>query len=89
MYDYQALKPFLLTDEGQKALISSILVVKVLCTSTGNVQMETFISYLPYNLGVWQKIAVIERLVELGYLIEIPTATEFTQHRMFRWGHNS
>jgi len=84
MYRYDEFKTFLLTDEGQAALIKAALKADALFGITTEVQMDCFLGCYFSNLGIWQQMAVVDRLVELGILREVPTQGVPAQHRRFR-----
>lgn len=81
-YDYQAEKARIFTEDGQKMFLSIRDRVKKLIADAGSVRMDKAISG---ETGCsWQMLACVDRLVELGEIIEITQAGKVAgQHRIF------
>lgn len=84
MYCYNDYKTFLLTDEGQRALITSWATFQGMLSIIPEIQLDSLMGGEISHLGIWQQMAVVERLVELGFLREVRTFGVPTQHRRFR-----
>lgn len=79
-YDYSTHRERLFTDEGQKLFIKIRDKVHELIESSGSIRMQEAIT--PANGDVWDLLACVDRMVELGELREIPTDGP-GQHRLF------
>ena len=69
MYKYEDEKPILNTEAGQKALLNYCLTAQKLTITQKRFSFHELTSaataYLPSN---WSQLAVVDRLIELGYL---------------------
>lgn len=82
-YVYADLKPDLLTDAGQQQFIRRRDKVLRLVTQAGAVTAEGAMSVMDGG-DSWLMLAALDRMVELGDLIEIPnTHSRIGQHRVF------
>jgi len=84
MYDYQKERERLFTEEQQPLFLGIRDNVKRLLSVSGAFTLENAAT-LPNGIGAgsnWQMIACIDRLVELGEIVELPT-TGANQHRVF------
>lgn len=83
-YDYETEKRKLNTTEAQRDLLATAFHAKALCASGGVARMDALIK--PLVGDSWQMLAIVDRLVELDYLREVPQAGHVAgQHRIFRW----
>lgn len=81
-YDYETEKPWLFTDEGQRAVFAANENARKLLDSAG-----AFLGMRALN-GVsigdtWKMMAVLDRLVELGAIVEITGPNVWGQDRVF------
>lgn len=79
MYDYQIEKSKLFTDEGFKQITEAKDTASKLIEKAGAVRMDKIMS----TGDTWRSMAVVEYLVECGYLIEVTTAPTMSQYRIF------
>lgn len=81
-YVYETERPWVLTDEGQRALLKlrdwTYRQLKV----GGSVRSQEMISHCPAG-DTWKQLACVDRLVELGDLREVTPAGVAGQHRVF------
>ena len=79
-YSYATEKPKLLTDEGQRLVIDTHDTVLGLLKRAGAVRMG---AVMP-STEPWRALAVIDRLVEIGDLVEITqSVSPAQQDRIF------
>lgn len=81
-YVYADYRPYVFTEEGQ------ITFLRIRDAAGKLIEMSGAASCHKLMQGVcgdtWETLACIDRLVEIGELIEIPNpASKFTQHRIF------
>lgn len=80
-YSYDAHKPWVFSEEGQKQFLSIRDRVKHLCNASGCVDMQHAISC---ETGVsWEMMACVDRLVELKEIREINYGHCAGQYRIF------
>lgn len=79
-YNYETEKPWLFTDEGQRALLKSRDKVFVLLDSAG-----AFMSFLALDgvADTFKAMAILDRLVELKDIVEITDKNVRGQDRVF------
>lgn len=77
MYNYEAEKKELFTDEGQRMFLKIRDKVNELLDNAGAVRMQEAIGYS------WRQLACVDRMVELGELREIPQSGMPGQYRVF------
>ncbi len=85
MYKYETEKPFVLTDEGQRAFLKIRDHVHACLKTAGAVHMGEAMSP-PGGSGAgdsWAQMACVDRLVELGEIREINYGECAGQHRIF------
>jgi hypothetical protein len=83
MYNYETEKAQLFTDEGQRKLIKTRDNVLRIVKEAGCIRMQEALRFA--NMGdSWSNMAMIDRLVELGDLVEISKGDEPGQYRIFR-----
>lgn len=89
MYSYEEEKKTLLsTDRGQRAVVATAFAAKTLCAQTGVVTGWHLTRQIPHEhvSDSYGQAAVVERLVEMGYLAEVPQAGQpASQDRVYRW----
>lgn len=78
MYNYENEKSKIFTDDGQKDFIKIRDKVKILLDDAGAFMMEKI--FITGN--TWTMLACVDRLVELGEIIEL-TTNGAGQHRVF------
>lgn len=85
-YDYQTQRPFVFTEDGQVMFLAIRDKAKELIDQAGVVTSGSLMNGLTGD--AWSMLACIDRLVELGELIEIPNSyNQAGQHRLFvRYG---
>ena len=82
MYNYEELKPTLFTEQGQVMFLKIRDKVKTLIDRAGAVRMHEAISGTCGD--TWEQLACVDRLVELGEISEITTASSVAgQNRVF------
>lgn len=79
-YDYQVERQKLFTDEGQRKFIQARDHAKALLKSAGCFRMDAILNKVSGD--TWQAMACVDRLVELGEVVEIPQKT-VGQYRIF------
>lgn len=85
-YNYTTERPYTLTDEGQKKCFKVLDKARELVAKAGCVRGDALMADL---MGVsWENLAVIDRLVELKYLFDVPIVPmPLQQHRIFVLGN--
>lgn len=80
-YNYQKIKPNLFTDDGQRMFLKIRDRVQGLLKMAGAVRM---IEAIAGNTGsVWDMLACVDRMVELGEIVEITPKDSIGQSRVF------
>lgn len=80
-YDYKTIKPTLFTDNGQRMFLKIRDRVHGLLKQAGAVRMTEAIAG---NTGsVWDMLACVDRMVELGEIVEITPKDAVGQSRIF------
>lgn len=83
-YQYKKEKPELFTDDGQRLFLQIRDHAQHLIKTAGAFQMEKAIS-AGRSGSSWTMMACVDRLVELGEIVELtPPGTCAGQHRTFR-----
>lgn len=81
-YDYQTERHKIFTDDGQRLFLCVRDRVDLLLGVAGAARMQEIM-----NLGVthvsWEALACVDRLIELGELLELPSSSIVGQHRVF------
>lgn len=70
MYSYEAERPKLFTDEGQRGLLKTRDRVQHLLKEAGACRMQE-IMFQDGAIDLWQSLARVDRLAELGEIREI------------------
>ena len=87
MYDYQKEKLMIFSEESQLMFLGIRDRVNRLLSESGAVRMQEAIKG---NVGsTWRMMACVDRLVELGELIEITQENTPGQYRVFVKGKNN
>ena len=83
MYDYEELKPVIFKEENQEDFLKIRDGIEAVTTLAGCITMGKAIEFGKGDL--WVRMAVVDRLVELGELIEVERKEENVagQHRIF------
>lgn len=82
-YIYSEHRHFVFTEEGQRALCTVLLAAYAAARVTGVVTHEQLAA--SYHVAdSWQKLAVVDRLVELGYLRPV-SRIDSRQDWVYRW----
>lgn len=80
-YDYQKQRPFVFTEEGQRDFLKIRDKAKELLAQSGAVICEKL---LCVSGDTWNMLACVDRLVELGELLEVKNPySSAGQHRIF------
>ena len=81
-YDYKTQRPFVFTEKGQVTFLKVRDLAKDLIKKAGAVRSDKL---LDADSGInWDLLACVDRLVELGELLEIPNPhSSAGQHRIF------
>jgi len=85
MYNYYQLKQDIFTEKGQARFLIIRDNVNSLLAKSGAVMMENAISELSGDS--WERMSYVDRMVELGELIEVSKANTMGQHRVFMRGN--
>lgn len=80
-YSYENEKSWLFTDEGQRCLLQTLSQAKELLEKAGAFMIFKALHDVPYG-DTWKALALLDRLVELGYLREVTTGAQ-GQDRVF------
>lgn len=81
-YEYQRERPRVFTEDGSTMLLKIRDNAKSLIASAGAARSDRLMSNVSGDS--WQMLACIDRLVEIGDLLEIPNPTSGAgQHRIF------
>lgn len=81
-YSYSAQRPFVFTEEGQVMFLKVRDRAKVLLAEAGVVRCDKLMAAAGAGVN-WDMLACVDRLVELGELVEIATGGP-GQYRVFR-----
>lgn len=81
MYDYQTIKKNLFTDDGQRMFLKIRDFVNKTLEIAGAVRMQEAINSASGDS--WTMLACVDRLVELGEIVEIPQTSVAGQYRVF------
>jgi hypothetical protein len=79
MYRYEDFREYVLSDEGQRALLETRDKAVRLLAASGAVVMS---KVMPSG-DSWKAMAVVDRLVEVGDLREVTTTQSHTAERIF------
>lgn len=82
MYRYQDHRQWVFTDEGQRALLKLRDWTKDTLRRTGAFTLASAIDAAGFG-DSWQRMALVDRLVELGELQMVPRAGVATQHQVY------
>jgi len=86
MYKYEDYKAEILTDEGQREFLKTRDHVSRLLDKTGAVNMACAMSAT--SGSSWKSMAYVDRLIELGEIVEVKRPNVAGQYRVFvRPGH--
>ncbi len=88
MYDYKLEKPKLFTDEGQKAMIKTLVNAQKLLKDAGSFRIFNALENVDYP-DTFFAMAILDRLVELGEIREVTSSKVKGQDRIFTFGINS
>lgn len=78
MYNYETEKPRLFTEQGQRQFLEIRDKVHALLKSAMAFRLDSVMSG-----DTWRAMACVDRMVELGEIIEIPQTDVAGQHRVF------
>lgn len=81
MYSYEAEKPNLFTDQGQRDGLKVRDHVQKCLKLSGAVRMQE--AFSPISGSSWTMMAYVDRLVELGDIREVSGPNVAGQHRIF------
>lgn len=82
-YNYATQKPNLFTEDGQVMFLKIRDAAKALLETSGAVTSDKLISAAGTGSN-WDTLACVDRLVELGELLEVPNPhSSAGQHRIF------
>lgn len=81
MYSYETERPWIFTDAGQRTFLRIRDRVAKLLAQSGAVRMAEAIS--GETGSVWQHIACVDRMVELGEILELSGREVAGQYRIF------
>lgn len=80
-YSYATERPRLFTEEGQAMVLAAHAAAMKLCAVAG--AFNGFVALKDISYGdTWLGLAILDRLVELGYIREV-TANAWGQDRVF------
>lgn len=80
-YQYETEKPKLFTEEGQRLFLAIRDKTALLLETSGAARMQEMISGQSGN--VWEMLACVDRMIELGELREITHDGVAGQYRVF------
>ena len=80
-YSYEAEKPNVMTDEGQKDVMKLMQIAQDLLKEGRTVRMEELTK--GFSGSNWTHMAYVDRLCEMGLLLEISGRDIPAQHRVF------
>lgn len=83
MYEYKNFKAQILTDKGQRLLISVYDTVSRFLNTSGAVSLGAILANTPEECDSWLKIACIDRLIEIGKIRELTPPGVHGQDRVF------
>lgn len=87
MYKYEDFREGLFTDEGQRKLIPARDKIFEILEHSGVITMDKAMNCIRGGGDSWERMAVIDRLVEMGDLTEVfGNETVKGQHRVFAKG---
>lgn len=81
-YDYQAVRPWLFTEPGQLALLKARDQAFKLLDAAGAFMSFRALKDVDYG-NTDQALALLDRLVELGDVVEVTDKRAWGQHRVF------
>lgn len=81
MYNYNEQKKNIFTEDGQVIFLKVRDKVKALLDGAGAFRMEELMKWITGDS--WTFIACVDRLVELGEILEIPQGKVMEQDRVF------
>ena len=81
MYNYEVQKSFLFTDEGQRMFLKVRDYVGYLLEEAGAFKMIR--AWENVTGGSWDMLACVDRLVELGEILEVKKENTAGQDRIF------
>jgi hypothetical protein len=81
MYNYQAERQYIFTDEGQRQFLRIRDRVGYLLKEAGAVRLEEAIS--KESGSSWEIMSCVDRLVELREIVELTPSTVPGQYRVF------
>ena len=84
-YSYETERPYVLTDEGSRKVMTVRNVADQALKIAGAVRADILMNAASAG-DSWKSMAYVDRLVEIGELREIPTDGAW-QHRIFVGGH--
>lgn len=82
MYSYAKERPYVLTDEGQRQLLKMRDWVKRMLETAGAFTMGKALNVVSTG-NSFEAVALLDRLVELGEVVELPGQTSASQHRVY------
>jgi hypothetical protein len=86
IYNYRELRPFVFTEDGQVLFLKIRDKAAELIKSAGCVMSGKL---LCFSGDVWHMLACIDRLVELGEIVEVTRGNVAGQHRIFVKGRGN
>ena len=81
MYSYQDERPKLFTEAGQILLLTMVDTIQRKCAVAGCVRAQEAMEGVTGDS--WTKLAVFDRLIELGRIQRIPQPHEWAQHHIY------
>jgi hypothetical protein len=81
MYRYEEQKPSIFTEEGQVMFLKIRDNIERLLRNSGAVRMQEAISGCTGS--TWEMIACVDRLVEIGEIVELTSEDALGQYRVF------
>lgn len=81
-YEYSEQKPYVFTDQGSRDVIRVFRFADGCFKFSGAATAGVLMNKAETSSS-WEKMACVDRLVEMGEIREIPQAGCFWQHRVF------
>lgn len=74
VYDYKTQRPFVFAEDGQLMLLQVMAHARKCLAMSGAVTGASLLGAMSTTFDTWNGMAVVDRLVELGYLRVFPHA---------------
>ncbi len=82
-YQYAVERPKIFTDEGQRDFLKIMDAAKELLAIAGAFRQQECLSKAGVGGDSWFLIACVDRMVELGFIAEVPRPNSCTQYKVY------